>query len=109
MITGIHLDYKELRGISPQAARRAILQVLKSVDGNITETARLLHTTRRTIYKALKKDEEGSLDDCSTAPKTVPNRTDSKIEDKVIEIKKKTRYGPIRIADELEDVHGITL
>ena len=109
MITGIHLDYKELRGISPHAARRAILQVLKSVDGNVAETARLLHTTRRTIYKALKKDKNGSLDDLSTAPKVVPNRTAKDIEDKVIEIKKKTRYGPIRIADELKDVHGVTL
>ena len=109
MITGIHLDYKELRGISPKAARRAILQVLKSVDGNITETAKLLHTTRRTIYKTLKKDEGGNLDDCSTAPKFVPNRTAQDIEDKVIEIKKKTRYGPIRIADELLEQHSITL
>lgn len=109
MITGIHLDYKELRGISPKAARRAILQILKSTDGNVAETARLLHTTRRTIYKTLKKEECGDLDDSSTAPKSVPNRTASDIEDKVIEIKKKTRYGPVRIADELKDVHGITL
>lgn len=109
MITGIHLDYKELRGISPKAARRAILQVLKSVDGNVAEAARLLHTTRRTIYKALKKDEIGNLDDCSTAPKVVPNRTAKDIEDKVIEIKRKTRYGPIRIADELLESYGITL
>jgi transposase len=109
MKLGIHLDYKELRGISPQAARRAILQVLKSVDGNVAETARLLHTTRKTIYKTLRKDEKGSLDDYSTAPKVVPNRTAKDIEDKVIKIKRKTRYGPIRIADELKDVHGITL
>lgn len=109
MIPGIHLDYKELRGISPQAARRAILQVLISVDGNVAECARLLHTTRRTIYKTIHKEKEGSLDDNSTAPKTVPNRTAQDIEDKVIEIKKKTRYGPIRIADELLDQHGITL
>jgi len=109
MITGILLDYKELREISPQAARRAILQVLKSSDGNITECARLLHTTRRTIYKALRKDEVGDLKDSSTAPKNVPNRTASNIEEKVIEIKKKTRYGPIRIADELFEQHRITL
>ena len=109
MITGIHLDYKELREISPQAARRAILQVLKSVDGNVAECAGLLHTTRRTIYKALKKDKIGNLNDSSTAPGHVPNRTASVIEDKVIEIKRKTRYGPIRIADELKDLHGITL
>lgn len=109
MITGIHLDYKELRGISPKAARRAILQVLKSTKGNVAETARLLHTTRRTIYKALGKDKTGDLDDLSTAPKSVPNRTAPDIEDKVIEIKKKTRYGPIRIADELLEQHAITL
>lgn len=109
MIPGIHLDYKELRGISPKAARRAILQILKSSDGNVAEAARILHTTRRTIYKALKKDEDGNLDDASTAPKSVPNRTAADIEDKVIEIKKKTRYGPIRIAEELAEQHGITL
>lgn len=109
MLTGIHLDYKELRGISPQAARRAILQVLKATGGNVAETAMLLHTTRRTIYKALKKGADGNLDDCSTAPRNVHNRTASGIEDKVLEIKKKTRYGPIRIADELLEEHGITL
>ena len=109
MITGIHLDYKELRGISPHAARRAILQILKSTGGNVAEAARLLHTTRKTIYKALQKDDEGSLDDSSTAPKHVPNRTAKDTENKIIEIKKKTRYGPIRIADELKDVHGIIL
>src|SRR5215469_1824608 len=98
MIPGIRLDYKELREISPQAARRAILQVLKSVDGNVAECARLLHTTRRTIYKALKKESTGNLKDTSTAPKHVPNRTAFGIEEKVIEIKKKTRYGPVRIA-----------
>ena len=109
MLTGIHLDYAELRGISPKAARRAILQILKSANGNVAEAARLLHTTRRTIYKALKKDEIGDLDDFSTAPKTIHNRTVKDIEDKVIEVKEKTRYGPIRIADELLEQHGITL
>jgi transposase len=109
MLTGIHLDYAELREISPQAARRAILQVLKATGGNVTETARLLSTTRRTIYKAVKKKEDGDLDDCSKAPQTVHNRTSLDIEEKVIAIKKKTRYGPIRIADELLDQYGIEL
>jgi hypothetical protein len=31
------------------------------------------------------------------------------LEDKVIEIKEKTRYGPIRIADELKDAQAVTL
>jgi transposase len=109
MIPGIHLDYKELRRISPGAARRAILQILKSTDGNVAEAARLLHTTRRTIYKALKKNKGGNLDDCSTAPKSIWNRTAEDIEEKVIEIKAKTRYGPLRIVDELKEQFGITL
>lgn len=109
MLTGIHLDYRELREISPKAARQAILQVLKATGENIAESARLLHTTRRTIYKTLEKKQIGDLDDSSTTPKTIHNRTAKEIEDKVIEIKKKTRYGPIRIADELKDIHGIIL
>jgi len=63
METGIRLDYKELRAISPKAARQAILQILKSTRGNVAETARLLHTTRVTIYKALTKQKGGSLED----------------------------------------------
>lgn len=109
MLDGIRLNYSELREISPKAGRKAILQVLKSTGGNISETAKLLHTTRRTIYKALKKEERGDLDDSPRAPKTIHNRTSAYIEDKVIEIKKKTRYGPIRIADELLTAHNITL
>src|SRR5205809_6421639 len=101
MLTGIHLDYRELRNISPKAARQAILQVLTATGGNVAEAARLLHTTRRTIYKTLGKKKAGDLDDASTAPTHVPNRTAKDVEDKVIEIKGKTRYGPIRIADEL--------
>ncbi len=109
MLDGIHLDYGELREISPQAARRAILQILKSRKGNVTETARLLHTTRKTIYKAMEKQAEGDLDDASCAPHLVHNKTSVAIEHTVIEIKKKTRYGPIRIADELLEQHGIFL
>ena len=52
MNTGIHLDYKELRTISPKAARQAIFQILVSTKGNVKNTANLLHTTRKTIYKA---------------------------------------------------------
>lgn len=109
MVTGIHLDYKQLREISPQAARKAILQVLKSTNGNVAQTAKLLHTTRRTVYKAMQRHRSGDLSDITTAPKKVHNRTDKDIEDKVIAIKKQTRYGPIRIADELKTQHNIIL
>jgi len=108
MNTGIRLDYQELRTISPKAARQAILQILKSVKGNVTETARILHTTRSTIYKALSKQKGKNLNDLSTAPHTVKNKTDGRIEEKVIALKEKTNYGPLRLKDELKTQYGIT-
>lgn len=109
MTTGIHLEYNELRQISPKAARQAILQILKSNNGNVSETARLLHTTRSTIYKALAKQKRKSLDDLSTAPHTVKNKTNEDIESKVLLLKEKTNYGPLRLKEELQEQYGITL
>ena len=109
MTTGIHLDYQELRTISPKAARQAIIQILSSAKGNVQQTALLLHTTRKTIYKALTKQKEKNLDDASTAPHTIRNKTQSDIEQKVIVLKEKTNYGPIRLQDELKDVYDISL
>lgn len=109
MNTGIHLDYKELRTISPKAARQAILQILASTKNNVSKTAHLLHTTRKTIYKAISKQKEKNLDDTSTAPHIQANKTDTAIEKKVIELKEKTNYGPIRLKDELHEQYGINL
>ncbi len=109
MNTGIRLDYKELRTISPKAARQAIIQILKSTKGNVRETARLLHTTRSTIYKALVKQKEKNLDDISTAPHNVRNKTSLDIESKVVLLKEKTNYGPLRLKDELQEQYEIDL
>ncbi len=109
MNTGIHLEYRELRTISPRAARQAILQIYASTKGNIQKTASLLHTSRCTIYKALRKQKEKCLDDTSTAPHTVKNKTAVSIEEKVVKLKEKTNYGPLRLKDELKEVHGIDL
>ena len=109
MLDGIHLNYQDLRRISHEAARKALLQVYKSTGGNISETAKLLRVSRPTVYKTIKKYESGNLSDRSKAPHTIANRTASDIEDKIIEIKSRTNYGPIRIADELQDQYGISL
>jgi hypothetical protein len=37
-----HLDYQELRQISPEAARRVIPQVLRAHQRNVTVAARIL-------------------------------------------------------------------
>lgn len=103
------LDYHELRSISGTAARCAILQILKSTGGNITHTALLLSTTRKTIYKAIDKKKQGNLSDTSTKPLTIHNKTSSSIEEQVVTLKKKTRYGPKRLVKELYEVYTVRL
>lgn len=109
MNDGIHLEYRELRTISPRAARQAILQIRAINKGNVASTARILHTSRRTIYKALTRQKMKNLNDISTAPHVVKNKTNPDIEAKVIALKEKTNYGPLRIKEELEEVYGVTL
>jgi transposase len=103
------LDYQELRNISPKAARQAILQILKANDGKVNTTASMLGVTRRTVYKALMKRQAGNLDDASRAPKVVHNKTPKEIEEKVLLLKRKTNYGPLRLKEELEAVYKISL
>ena len=107
MINGIHLDYQELRSISPEAARQAILQVLRVNKNNVSETAQAFKITRRTVYKALSKEKAGNLKDMSKAAHVIHNKTCQEIEEKVLAIKKKTKYGPLRIKEELQQVYGI--
>lgn len=109
MIAGIHLDYQELRTISPKAARQAILQILKSSGGNIALTARTLKITRPTIYKAIRKQKEEQLDDDSRAPHLVANKTADTIEEKIVFLKQQTNYGPLRLQEELQQRYGIDL
>ena len=82
------LDYQELCTISPKAARQAILQILKANNGKVSQTARMLRITRRTVYKAVLKRKAGDLDDASRAPKVVHNKMPKEIEEKVILLKR---------------------
>lgn len=109
MIPGIHLNYQELRTISPKAARQAILQILDSLGGDITAAAKALGVTRVTVYKAIRKRNTGNLDDASRAPHTVHNKTKESLENLVLKIKNKTNFGPIRIAEELKAHYGLIL
>lgn len=103
------LDYQELRSISPKAARQAILQILKANKDKVAPTARLLSITRATVYKAIAKKQAGDLDDASRAPKTVHNKTPGGIEKKIVKLKKRTNYGPLRLKEELLEVNGVEL
>lgn len=103
------LDYQELRNNSSKAARQAILQILQANKGKASETARMLGITRRTVYKAISKRKAGDLDDASRSPKVVHNKTPKEIEEKVVLLKMKTNYGPLRLKEELEAVYQISM
>lgn len=109
MQTTTPLDYQELRSISPKAARQAILQILKANKGKVAPTAKVFGVTRATIYKAIHKKQDGNLDDNSRSPHIVHNKTADAVEAKIVQLKKKTNFGPLRLKEELFEVYGINV
>ncbi len=91
------IDYKGLRKINAEAARRAVLEYMKT-GHSISETARLFGITRAVVYDILTKEQTGDLRDRSRAPRRQPGKTPSAVEDKVIAIKNKTHFGPERLS-----------
>jgi len=88
------INYKQLRKINPEAARRAVLEYLKTNNHNISEAAYIFGINRTVVYDIINKESEGDLKDRARVPKHQPRRTPVAIEDKVIEVKNKTRRGP---------------
>ena len=78
------IDYKQLRHINPEAARRAVLEYLKRNGHNISQTALVFGINRTVVYDILRKEEQGNLKDCYRAPCNRPRRTPIQVEDKVI-------------------------
>ena len=67
---------------------------------SISAAARLFDTTRKTVRKWLRRYDAGEpLTDRSRRPKSCPARTAPALEEKVVELRKKTRYGPHRLSD----------
>ncbi len=104
-----HLDYQELRQISPEAARRAILQVLKAHKGNVTAAARILSVSRATIYKAIRKNEGWGFERRFKSAAPGSQQTSAEIEARILELRDKTRYGPVRLKEELEELDGLMI
>ena len=103
------IDYKKLRQINPEAARRAVLEYLQTNEGNISQTARLFGINRTVVYDIVRKHKEGDLRDRSRAPKHQQKKTPAAIEDKVIDAKNKTRLGPERLAHYLKKHEGVSV
>ena len=102
------IDYKELRKVNAEAARRAVLEYLKT-NANISQTARMFGITRAVVYDILRKDKQGDLRDRSREPKHQPRRTTDKVEEKVIKGKNKTHLGPERLSIYLAEHEGIVV
>jgi hypothetical protein len=55
MSPGARIDYKTLRQINPEAARKAVLEYLKTNGGNKAEAARVFRVNRTVVYKQEKE------------------------------------------------------
>ena len=109
MIHTIRISYKELRKTSPEAARKAVLEYLKTNGGNVSETAAIFGVNRTVIYDILRKQTEGDLKDRSKIPINQPKKTSKELEDLVVAIKNLTNLGPQRLCDYILDYHQTKL
>jgi transposase len=103
------VDYKQLRKINPEAARRAVIGYLKTNGHNISQAALIFDINRTVVYDIINKEKEGDLKDRSKAPNHLPRKTPQVIENKVVEVKNKTRFGAERLSRYLKQHEGISV
>ena len=109
MQTGVRIDYKVLRRIKPEAARRAVLEYLFSCNHNVAQTARTFGVTRATVYAIRDKAREGSLADRPKTPHRQPRKTPPEVEDQVVNVRNRTGLGPRRLARYLAQYEGLVV
>jgi len=103
------IDYKQIRKINPEAARRAVIEYLRTNGHNISQAALIFSINRTVVYDIINKEAEGNLGDRSRVPEHQPQKTPQLIEDKIVEIKNKTRFGPERLSRYLKQHEGISI
>ena len=108
-ITTDKIDYKQLRKISPEAARKTVIQFLDTNNRNVSRTALVFGINRSVVYDIIRKAEEGNLEDRSRVPKYQPTRTPWDIENKVIEARNRTQFGAERLSRYLQECEGLSI
>ena len=103
------IDYKELRKLSPETSRRAVIAYWKSNGQNVSAVARMFGINRCVVYDILERWGVGDLRDRPRTPKRQPNKTRPEIEDRVIAAKNKTRLGPQRLTRYLAKYEGLSV
>lgn len=102
------LNYRSLYKLDPITARAAILEVFRKTN-NIFQTARMFTTTRKVVQLAIAKGKDGNLQDLSHARHTVLHKTPDTIEQKILSVKRSTKYGYRRVAKELREKHKVDI
>lgn len=101
------MNYKQLRRLSPEAARQAVLEHLRANNWNISKTAMIFGITRAVVYDIIRRDEAGSLKDRSRTPKNQPRRTPQEIENRVIKLANQMRLSPSKLSSYIREHDGI--
>ena len=86
--------YHELKKVSPEKARMLVRKVLEQNDGNVSKTARILGISRHTVRRA----RDGSLHDLPRAPKHIPHKTSSDLENLIVQEAKRTGFRYVRLS-----------
>lgn len=102
------IDYKRLRRINPETARRTVWEYLKS-NLNVSQTALMFGINRSVVYNIVKKDREDALRDWSRASRPQPEKTLAEVENKVIEVKNRTHLGPEWLSRCLQEHEGLSV
>jgi hypothetical protein len=98
------LTYQEIRrDVSPEKARGLVKKILEKNNGDVSETARILATSRKTVRRA----RDGTLEDKSRKPNNSPNKTESSLEGLIIQEGKNTGYRYRRLTGFLFDKYGL--
>lgn len=104
------IKYLELYTRDAKSARFLLVKSYEE-KSSISETARIFKTTRNTVRKAIQRYEregEAGLVNRSRRPKHSPRQTPAGIEGKVLALRKKTNFGPLRLHHWLK-ANGLTI
>lgn len=102
-------DYKQLRKINPEAARKAVLEYLEKNNHNISDAAAFFGINRTVVYDIIRRANSGNLKDRSRVPKIQPRKTPREIENTIIEVKNKTQLSPKKLAEYLKKNEGLEI
>lgn len=92
--------YKEAYTMNKAEARRRLVETYEAT-GNLSQTARLWGTSRPGVRKWVRRyQREGpsGLEDRSRRLRASPSQTPPKVEEMVVEARRKTGYGRKRLA-----------